>query len=65
MTYHIKMCSFSLGGYMHPCMECKFMFDPVGCRSLRKLLHGKIVYPIISDRLADIPVCDFLGCQND
>ena len=65
MTYYIKMCSFSLGGYMHTCMECKYQFDPVGCRALRRLFHGKIVYPIISDRLVDIPLCDYLGCDKD
>ena len=59
------MCSFSGGALLYPCMECKYQRDPVGCRTLRKLFRGKIVYPIISDRLADIPLCDYLGCEKD
>jgi len=68
MTYYMKMCSFRRGdypSYLYPCMECKYQFDPVGCRAIRKLLHGKIVYPRISDMLVDIPLCEFLGCEKD
>ena len=69
MTYYMKMCSFSrtnlYPSYLYPCMECKYQFDPVGCRAIRKKLYGKIVYVMISDRLVDIPLCDYLGCEKN
>lgn len=44
---YLKSCSISSLNFA--CMDCKYIFDPIGCKSFRDQCRGKIVYTRLND----------------
>lgn len=49
---YLKSCSIS--GLMFTCLDCKHMFDSIGCKSFLNQCKGKIVYQRLDDALVDL-----------
>lgn len=49
---YLKSCSIS--GLNFACMDCKYIFDPIGCKHFLNQCKGKIIYQQLDDDVVDL-----------